>query len=530
MPKRILYESFMKFVAKYFPEIIMKSRPVRKRLLKHLQMNIRNLVARNGFKADVQNQWDNLYVAINSEDPSIRRAMINILTHTPGITFSYEIEEHDFDTLDDAYQIIKTVNGPSLAGKTFCVRVKRKGDHEYTSNDVERYIGGGLLKETDAIGVKLKKPDITVQVEIRDQVILAIKHRFEGLGGYPLGSQGDTLSLMSGGFDSSVASYMMMKRGIKTHYCFFNLGGSAHEVGVKQVAHYLWDKYGASHKARFISVPFDGVVKEILDNVADGHMGVVLKRMMYRAAEQVADSINLETFVTGESIAQVSSQTLTNLAVIDKVTNKLVLRPLVVMDKPEIISLARTIGTETFAATMPEYCGVISIKPTTEAKMTRVLAEEAKFDLEVLDQAVKNSIHQYIGNLAKEENDSLEVALVNLPAPNDIIVDIRHPNEVEDAPLELNHNNIINMPFYEISTRNAEFKDKKTYLLYCQKGTMSKIHAHHLNQKGMANIKVYLEEKPNMVDNRAEKRALWKAKQKTELDVGVEMEMALETE
>ena len=489
----------MKFVAKYFPEIIMKSRPVRKRFVKQLQMNVRNLVGRNGFKADVQGQWDNLSISINSDDAVIRRAMINILSNTPGIAFSYEIEEHDFETLDDAYQIIKQVNGPSLAGKTFCVRVKRRGTHEYNSNDAERYIGGGLLKETDAIGVKLKNPDVTVQVEIRDQSLFAVKNRFTGLGGYPMGSQGDTLSLISGGFDSTVSSYLMMKRGLKTHYCFFNLGGSAHEIGVKQVAYYLWDKYGASHKARFISVPFDGVVKEILENVEDGHMGVILKRMMYRAAEQVADMINLDTFVTGESIAQVSSQTLTNLAVIDKVTDKLVLRPLVVMDKPEIISISRQIGTEAFAATMPEYCGVISVKPTTEAKMDKVLAEEAKFDLAVLNKAVEDSVHQFIGNLAKEENDALEVAHVSLPSPNDIILDIRHPSEIEVAPLDLTHNKIIEMPFYELETRKSELEEDQTYLLYCQKGTMSKIHAHHLNKQGMANIKVYLEEKPKLV-------------------------------
>jgi thiamine biosynthesis protein ThiI len=242
---------------------------------------------------------------------------------------------------------------------------------------------------------------------------------------------------------------------------------------------------------------------------------------MYRAAELVADSVNLETFVTGESIAQVSSQTLTNLAVIDKVTDKLVLRPLVVMDKPEIISLARKIGTETFAATMPEYCGVISVKPTTEAKMARVLAEETKFDLAVLEKAVEDASHQFIGNLVKEENDSLEVACITLPSPSDIIVDIRHPNEVEDAPLILNHNDIINMPFYELETRKGEFKEDQSYLFYCQKGTMSKIHAHHLNKQGMDNIKVYLEEKPKMLDKAAEKakkRAKFEAELKEALD------------
>jgi thiamine biosynthesis protein ThiI len=251
---------------------------------------------------------------------------------------------------------------------------------------------------------------------------------------------------------------------------------------------------------------------------------------MYRAADQVADMINLETFVTGESIAQVSSQTLTNLAVIDKVTDKLVLRPLVVMDKPEIIKISREIGTEAFAATMPEYCGVISVKPTTEAKMSKVLAEEAKFDMAVLDQAVAECTHQFIATLVQEENDALEVACVSLPSPSDIIVDIRHPNEVEDAPLEFSLNEIIKMPFYELETRKGELKEDQTYLLYCQKGTMSKIHAHHLSKQGMKNIKVYLEETPKMVDNKAEKKALWEAKQKAELEAGTEIETAPEAE
>jgi thiamine biosynthesis protein ThiI len=127
--------------------------------------------------------------------------------------------------------------------------------------------------------------------------------------------------------------------------------------------------------------------------------------------------------------------------------------------------------------------------------------------------------------LVKEENDSLEVACVSLPSPSDIIVDIRHPNEVEDAPLELNHNDIINMPFYEIGTRKDELKEDQSYLFYCQKGTMSKIHAHHLNKQGMTNIKVYLEEKPKLIESRAEKTAIWEAKQKAQLEAGLETDI-----
>ena len=139
------------------------------------------------------------------------------------------------------------------------------------------------------------------------------------MGGFPLGCQDSVLSLISGGFDSSVSSYLCIKRGLQTHYCFFNLGGRAHELAVKEVALFLWMKYHASHRVKFISVPFEGVVEEILNNVDNAHMGVVLKRIMLRAAEKLAQGLHIEALVTGESVAQVSSQTLANLSVIDRV-------------------------------------------------------------------------------------------------------------------------------------------------------------------------------------------------------------------
>ena len=90
------------------------------------------------------------------------------------------------------------------------------------------------------------------------------------MGGFPIATQEDVLSLMSGGFDSGVASYQMIKKGARTHYCFFNLGGAAHEVGVKQVSYYLWNKFGASHRVKFFAVDFEPVVEEILENIENG--------------------------------------------------------------------------------------------------------------------------------------------------------------------------------------------------------------------------------------------------------------------
>src|SRR5690606_16928301 len=130
-----------------------------------------------------------------------------------------------------------------------------------------------------------------------------------------------------------------------------------HELAVKELAFYLWNKFGSSHHIYFISVPFEDVVREILEKVENSYMGVTLKRMMLRVAAQVADEIGAEALVTGESVAQVSSQTLKNLAVIDEVCPMLVLRPLVMSDKQDIVDMARRIGTAQFSAVIPEYCG-----------------------------------------------------------------------------------------------------------------------------------------------------------------------------
>lgn len=469
------------FVIKLFPEITIKSRPVRKQITKILRQNLQTLFRKHELSADVQNRWDSLVVVLNHDDDAARRHAIQILTHTPGIGAALEIVEYEFTTLDEAYQHVKAAYAEELAGKTFCVRIKRSGQHTFTSHQAEIYMGGGLLKETEASTVSLKNPDVVVKAEIRNNKVQVVRHQVAGIGGYPLGSQGEALSLISGGFDSTVASYLMIRRGIKTHYCFFNLGGSAHEIGVKQVSNYIWANYSESHRVKFITVPFEGVVEEILKNIDTAQMGVVLKRMMLRAASRVAGRLNLPAVVTGESVAQVASQTLTNLAVIDKVSDHMVLRPLAAMDKPEIIDISRRIGTETFAAVMPEYCGVISVRPTTVGSLAKVEKTEQDFDFTVLDEALDNAKIERIDDVLSGEDSGLEsVQLVSIPAIDDVVVDIRHPNEVEDAPLHLTNNRVLTIPFYELDSKVSELDSDKRHLLYCQKGTMSKIHAHHL--------------------------------------------------
>ena len=595
----------MKFIIKLFPEITIKSQSVRLRFIKILTGNIRNVLKNYDETLAVVRHWD--HIEVRAKDENQRPAIRDALTRIPGIHHILEVEDVTFTSLHDIFEQTLPLWREALEGKTFCVRVKRRGKHEFTSIEVERYVGGGLNQHIETARVKLTDPDVTVNLEIENDRLLLGKGRYEGIGGFPIGTQEDVLSLISGGFDSGVSSYMLMRRGCRVHYCFFNLGGAAHEIGVRQVAHYLWNRFGSSHRVRFVAINFEPVVGEILEKVDDGQMGVVLKRMMVRAASKVAErygvqalvtgealgqvssqtltnlrlidnvssymlmrrgcrvhycffnlggaaheigvrqvahylwnrfgsshrvrfvAINFEpvvgeilekvddgqmgvvlkrmmvraaskvaerygvqALVTGEALGQVSSQTLTNLRLIDNVSDTLILRPLISHDKEHIIDLAREIGTEDFARTMPEYCGVISKSPTVKAVKAKIEAEEEHFDFSILDKVVEEASNIDIREIAQQTEETVvEVETVNGFGANDAILDIRSIDEQEDKPLKVEGVEVVSLPFYKLSTKFGDLDQSKTWLLWCERGVMSRLQALYLREQGFSNVKVY---------------------------------------
>ena len=480
----------MKFIVKPHPEIFVKSESVRKRFTKILECNIRNIIKSRTESVAVFNRRD--HIEVTSESSQYHQEVLDVLTHTSGIHHVLEVQQSEFTDLHDIFEQVLELNRPRIEGKTFVVRAKRRGKHDFTSIELERYVGGGINQSIESASVKLRRPDVTVNLEVVNEKLNQVIARYKGLGGFPLGTQEDVLSLISGGFDSGVSSYLHIKRGSKVHYCFFNLGGPAHEIGVKQVSHYLWNKYGSSAKVRFISVDFEPVVAEILEKVDDGQMGVVLKRMFMRAAGMVADKFGIQALVTGEAIGQVSSQTLTNLRHIDGVTDALILRPLINWDKEDIINLARDIGTEDFAKTMPEYCGVISKKPTVKAVKATLEAEEAKFDFALLEQVVNDARVMDIRDIAKEtEQAAPEVEQVQAVEQDAIVLDIRSVEEQEDNPLVIDDVEVKHLPFFKLGTQFGDLDQSKMYLLYCDRGVMSRLQALYLQEQGFSNVKVY---------------------------------------
>lgn len=480
----------MKFIVRLHSEITIKSNSVRKRFTRILESNIRNVFRPYPFDVGVTNLWDKLLVNVKTDDPESVELAAMQLSRIPGIEYFMQVRQSTYTDLHDIYEQVKPHWQGKLAGKTFAVRVKRRGKHEYTSTQIAAYVGGGLNQHCDTGGVSLKKPDVVINLEVENDQLIMVDKRTAGLGGFPIPTQGEVLSLMSGGFDSGVASYQMIRRGARTHFVFFNLGGTEHEIGVREVSHYLWKQFGASHRVKFIAVDFAPVVQMILEQVDNGLMGVMLKRMMLRAAAIVADNLQVDALVTGESLGQVSSQTLANLNVIDQVTNKLVLRPLICSDKQEIIDTAREIGTEDFARTIPEYCGVISNKPTVAARLADVEAQEAKLDLSIIEQVVRASNVEDIRDLLKEtEADLREVERVS-DVDNAVILDIRPPVEQERKPLQVDAE-IQLMPFYQLGSKFGDLPKERQYLLYCERGVMSKLQALYLQEKGFTNVAVY---------------------------------------
>ena len=480
----------MKFIVKLFPEITIKSAPVRKRFIKQLRKNLRKTLKRADEYIDVTGTWDYIEITTSANDPVVAEVG-DLLSHIPGVCYWLQVADYPLTDMDDILEKAVAAHADELAGKTFCVRCQRSGQHAFRSVDVECYVGGGLNQKTEATGVSLSDPDVTIWIEIKRDRYFLVQKRGEGLGGYPLGTQEPVLSLISGGFDSTVSSFLTMKRGIRTHFCFFNLGGHAHELAVKEVAYYLWNRFGSSHHVRFITVPFEEVVREILEKVDNAQMGVVLKRMMLRAATDIAKEMELTALVTGEAVAQVSSQTLTNLSVIDSATDHLVLRPLVTMDKQDIIDIAAKIGTEEFVKNIPEYCAVISKKPTTCARKERIDAEEAKFDFSVLEDAVKTRRVVSVNDIIADDLTREEVEVVDRLGQGDVIVDIRHPDEEEIKPFTVAGWEVLHIPFYQLRTKFSELDKEKHYVLYCEKGVMSQLHAMHLKDEGHDNVGVY---------------------------------------
>jgi len=479
-----------KFIIKLSTEISIKSKPVRKRTIRLLWNNIRKFLQDKVEKFEVITFWDRVDLIIWADFD--KKDIVKTLQNIFWIAYFLEVIEYDFVSLEDIFLKTKEFYLKKIEGSSFAVRVNRVWNHNFNSMEAERYIWWWLLKFSKNATVNLKNPDFTINIDIKDNKFFIVKERYCWQWGYPTRFQDRVISLISGGFDSGVATYLSMKRWCKVDFLFFNLWGSAHELWVKQVAYYLWNNFSKPYKANFITVPFEELIKELLTKINHKYRGVLLKRCMLKVASML-ENRGYYALIKWDSLGQVSSQTLVNMSVIDKASSMLVLRPLIMFDKQEIIDISKKIWTYNFAINMPEYCWVVSDNPTTWAKLKNILEEEKLILEEVLTKAFNNRKVEKINEVLNFENIewSNEVESCFLPKENEVIIDIREVEKIKKNPLKFKGIVILEIPFFEINSKFKELDQEKTYLFYCEKWTLSRLHALYLKEKWFKNIKIF---------------------------------------
>jgi thiamine biosynthesis protein ThiI len=284
---------------------------------------------------------------------------------------------------------------------------------------------------------------------------------------------------ISGGFDSAVSSWLMLKRGISLDYLFCNLGGDAYERAVVQVTKALADDWSYGSQPKLYVVDFDEPLRELRAKTRENYWQLVLKRLMYRAASQIGQAIGAEAIITGEAVGQVSSQTLTNLRAIDSAASLPVFRPLLGFDKEEIIERARHIGTAALSEQVKEYCAIAPGHPVTAAREHRVIAEENKMDLSVIDRAVEAAKRLNVRQLSPTDLVAPYIFADDV-MPGAVLIDCRTEQQFNawHAPGALHREE------WELARDYKRLDRDRKYLLYCAHGIQSAHLAEKMQRAG----------------------------------------------
>jgi thiamine biosynthesis protein ThiI len=455
-------------------ELSTKARATRRRFAIRLERNLREALARAGLEGRVDGRYDRIYVA--SAEPADA-----VLARVFGVQSLSRVEPGPADSLDEVVTRGVELFADEVRGRRFAVRARHVGDRgeaPFRAHDVDIALGTALLP--GAARVDLDDPEITARVELYEGRAFFFRDRIAGPGGFPLGSGGRAIALLSGGFDSAVAAWQMQRRGLALDHVFCNLGGATHQLGVLRVAKVLCERWSAGSTPHLYAVDFDRVAAELRERTEPRLWQVLLKRLMLRAAQAVARETRAAAIVTGEALGQVSSQTLPNLAVIAEAARLPILQPLLGMNKDEIIALAERVGTAELSAVVQEYCAMTPRKPATAASLEAVLAEEAKLDPEVLERAVAERSVFDLLRVDPDAHGRPELDVDKIPA-GATVIDLR-PRRAFEA---WHHPGALQLDFGRAVKAWPSFERGRTYVLYCEFGLKSAWLAEQMREGGL---------------------------------------------
>jgi len=363
----------------------------KKDFINRLRANIRHSF-NNIAPLEIATERDRMHIKIESEEQfevlmKKLPTVFGIQSFSPVAVCDKELDEMKKLSLI----IMEQFKGQEL---TFKVEVRRSDkSFPLESHEIQREVGAHVLRNNPNVSVQVKKPDVELRIEVRQDAIYMMAQIIQGAGGMPVGSNGKSLLMLSGGIDSPVAGYLLMKRGVRLEAIHFFSPPYTSDNSlekVKALANEL-TKFGAN--IRLHVIPFTEIQVLIKDRVPSNTIMTTTRRMMMRIADLVREEIGALGIVTGESLGQVASQTLESLTAINDVSNTPILRPLIAFDKLEIIDIAEQIGTyETSIQPFEDCCTIFTpANPKTKPKVDKVNYYESftEFD-ELIERAVRN--------------------------------------------------------------------------------------------------------------------------------------------
>ena len=376
----------------------------KKDFIRTLADNIKNAL-KDWPELSFETRYDHIYVGLNNlpYEPIIER--LQDVSGIHALSLVYRASKDIEDIKNSALALMKEEHG-----KTFKVKVKR-GDKTYPiiSDEITRIVASHVLRNTPELKVDVHNPEILLSIEVRQEAAYIFCKTFLGAGGYPLGVGGKTMHMLSGGIDSPVAAYLMMKRGVSIE-CIHFASPPYTQMGViyklEDLLHVL-NRYQT--RIRLHIVPFTKIQEAIYDNAPESYCITLMRRMMFRLADALSKRRKCPVISSGESIGQVASQTLQSMHVINAVTNTPVIRPLATTDKLEIIAISKKIGTYDISIRPYEDCCTIFTPkaPKTMPHQDEVEEFEKKFDYETLIKEALNNIEVKIITPETKQEDLL---------------------------------------------------------------------------------------------------------------------------
>ncbi|MGC7639757.1 tRNA uracil 4-sulfurtransferase ThiI [Staphylococcus epidermidis] len=383
----------------------------RKMFVNQLKDNVkRALIPLSGYH--VKGKRDRMYIELSPEadiNEIIQRLskVYGIKSISPVI----KIDKNEEKINQSAIQLSQDFE----KGSTFKVDVKRVDkSFRLDTYELQRQVGGAILKENNNITVNVKNPDYEIKIEVRMDAIYIYEKVIAGAGGLPVGTGGKTLLMLSGGIDSPVAGIEVMKRGVTVEAIHFHSPPFTSEKAkdkVIELTRILAERVGP---IKLHLVPFTEIQKQINKVVHPRYTMTSTRRMMMRISDKVVHQINANAIVNGENLGQVASQTLKSMYAINHVTATPILRPLLTLDKEDIIKKAKELGTfETSIQPYEDCCTIFTPKnPVTEPDFDKVIKYESVFNFdEMIENAVENietlTIDQNYKSAKEQSTDSL---------------------------------------------------------------------------------------------------------------------------